>query len=189
MLLIVERVVSWIEWLAEKIVIITFGIMVIAVLISVFTRNINFPVTWLEELARYMQIWFVGIGFALALRKGLLAGSEMVLKMLPETLRKWTILFCKISMLGICVLFLTSGSHLLEHLIKTGQESPNMRIPIVYIYMGIYSGFILSMIFLLSSLFSNWHGKKDQLDKTFLAVDKLMEEPIMPNQPQSEKSL
>ncbi len=184
----VERVVGGIEWLAERIVIISFAVMVIADLTSVFTRNINFPVTWLEELARYMQIWFVGLGFALALRKGLLAGSEMLLKILPDTISYWLIILCKIGMLVISVLFLVSGSHLIEHLISTGQESPNMRFPIVYVYMGIYSGFILSIIFLLSSLLSNFFGKADNLDRTFKAVDKLMEDPISPNQLKSEKS-
>ncbi len=170
MLSFINHVIDQIVWVAEKIVIVTFGVMVIAVLISVFTRNISITVTWLEELSRYMQIWFVSIGFALALRKGMLAGTEVVLKFLPEKITKWIIIACKILMLIICILLLNSGTPLIKHLVMTGQESPNMRIPIIYIYLGIYSGFILSAIFLAASLISNCFGQKDELDKTFSVV-------------------
>jgi len=170
MLRFIDQAVGRIVWVAERIVIVTFGVMIIAVLISVFTRNVSIPVTWLEELSRYMQIWFVSIGFALALRKGMLAGTEVILKFLPEKISKWVIVACKILMFIICILLLQSSTPLMKHLINTGQESPNMRIPIFYIYLGIYSGFVLAAIFLAASLFSNLFGRRDELDKTFAVV-------------------
>ncbi len=168
MLHLVNTIVGRIAWFAEKIVIITFGIMVLAVLASVFTRNVSIPVTWLEELARYMQIWFVSIGFALALRKGMLAGTEVIIKLLPESISSRLIIICKLLMLVICMLLLNVSTPLINHLVNTGQKSPNMLIPIVWVYFGIYSSFILAAIFLIASLLSNLYGKKDELDKTFL---------------------
>ncbi len=165
---LVNTIVDRIAWFAEKIVIITFGIMVLAVLASVFTRNISIPVTWLEELARYMQIWFVAIGFALALRKGMLAGTEVIIKLLPESISNRLIIVCKLLMLVICLLLLNSSTPLINHLINTGQKSPNMLIPIVWVYGGIYFSFILAAVFLVASLYSNFHGQRDELDKTFL---------------------
>ena len=167
---IFDRAVDRIAWVAERIVITTFGIMVIAVLMSVFTRNISVPVTWLEELSRYMQIWFVSVGFALALRKGMLAGTEVILKLLPAPFTKLIIIAVKLGMFAISVLMLHASTPLIEHLIKTGQESPNLRIPIVLIYLGIYTGFVLAALFILSSLMANLRGRQDELDKTFLAV-------------------
>lgn len=167
---IFDRAVDRIAWVAEWIVIITFGIMVIAVLLSVFTRNISVPVTWLEELSRYMQIWFVSVGFALALRRGMLAGTEVILKLLPPSFAKGIILIVKIGMFAVSLLVLYAATPLIEHLIRTGQESPNLRIPIVLIYLGIYSGFALAALFTLSSLLTNLRGHKDDLDKTFLTV-------------------
>jgi len=164
----VNSLVDRIAWFAEKIVIITFGIMVLAVLASVFTRNISIPVTWLEELSRYMQIWFVAIGFALALRKGMLAGTEVIIKLLPESISNRLIIVCKLLMLVICLLLLNSSTPLINHLINTGQKSPNMLIPIVWVYGGIYFSFILAAVFLVASLYSNFHGQRDELDKTFL---------------------
>ena len=164
----VNSIVDRIAWFAEKIVIITFGIMVLAVLASVFTRNISIPVTWLEELSRYMQIWFVSIGFALALRKGMLAGTEVIIKLLPQSLSNKLIFICKLLMLIICILLLNSSTPLINHLINTGQKSANMLIPIVWVYLGIYFSFILAAIFLITSILSNLYGQKDALDKTFL---------------------
>ena len=167
MLQLVDHLVKRIIWLAEKVVIITFGVMVIAVLASVFTRNISIPVTWLEELSRYMQIWFVSVGFALALRKGMLAGTEIVIKLVPERIAEWMIWISKILMLIISFLLLYYSTPLIQHLINTGQKSANMRIPIYWVYAGIYTGFILAAIFLCASLLTNLQGQKDELDKTF----------------------
>ena len=166
----VDRAVDRIAWVAERVVIVTFGVMVIAVLASVFTRNISVPVTWLEEMSRYMQIWFVSVGFALALRKGMLAGTEVLLKLLPDRMTKAVVILVKLGMLAISVLMLVAATPLIEHLIRTGQESPNLRIPIVLVYLGIYSGFALAVVFILSSLLTNLRGRRDDLDKTFLAV-------------------
>jgi TRAP-type C4-dicarboxylate transport system permease small subunit len=42
-----------------------------------------------------------------------------------------------------------------------------MRILIVWIYLGIYTGFVLTIVFLATSLLINMTGRKDELDKTF----------------------
>lgn len=163
----IERIVEKIEKVAEQLVIWTFGVMIIAVLFTVLTRNISIPVTWLEELSRYMQIWFVSVGFALALRKGMLAGTEVVLKSLPEKAAGVVIYVSKVIMLTISILMVLGGNRLIQHLFVSMQRSPNMRIPIVWIYLGIYTGFILAIIFLATSLLVNLTGRKDELDKTF----------------------
>ena len=171
----IERIVVRIERVAEQIVIWTFTVMVFAVLATVVTRNIAIPVTWLEELSRYMQIWFVSVGFALALRKGMLAGTEVVLKVLPSAVKRIVVYASKAIMLVISVLIVVGGSQLIRHLFATNQLSPNMRIPIVWIYLGIYSGFILAIIFLASSILSNVSGYSDELDKTFETAPDLEE--------------
>ena len=163
----IESAVERIEKVAEQVVIWTFGVMVIAVLITVLTRNISIPVTWLEELSRYMQIWFVSVGFALALRKGMLAGTEVVLKSLPEKTATVVIYVSKCIMLVISILMVLGGTRLIKHLFASMQLSPNMRIPIVWIYLGIYTGFVLTIVFLATSLLINIAGRKDEMDKTF----------------------
>ena len=168
MLKVVQSLIDRLAWAAERVVMVTFGVMVIAVLASVVTRNISIPVTWLEELSRYMQIWFVSVGFALALRKGMLAGTEVLIKILPVRISSKLIVVCKMLMLIITMLLLYFSTPLIHHLINTGQESPNMRIPVWWIYMGIYSGFTLAACFISSSLLANVFGEKDDLDKTFM---------------------
>ena len=155
------------EKLTEIIITICFSIMVLAILVGVFTRNINFPITWLEELSRYLQIWFVSLGFAVALRKGMLFGTEIILKNLTPKIAVVVVFINKILMMLTSLYFLHFSNQLIRHLISTGQRSANLRIPIVCIYMGIYLGFVLAFIFLLVSLLLNLIGEKDGIDRTF----------------------
>jgi len=166
-ILLAEIFADRLEKITKIIITMCFSIMVLAILVGVFTRNINFPITWLEELSRYLQIWFVSLGFAVALRKGMLFGTEIILKNLTPKIAAVVVFLNKILMMLTCIFFLYFSNQLIHHLISTGQRSANLRIPIVWIYIGIYLGFVLAFIFLLVSLLLNLVGEKDGIDRTF----------------------
>lgn len=173
---ITNKISDFLEKTAEIVVTITFGMMVFSVLGAVFTRNVKISVTWMEELARYMHIWFISIGFALALKKGQLAGTEILLKLLSRKAAKNVIYLCKFIMLFLCVTVVLGGNEIIVHLIKTGQVSPILRVPIVLVYSGIYLGFALTAVFLVLSIIKNIYNDPDTLDITFETTRKEMEE-------------
>lgn len=169
----IETLSRHLERIAKAIIGIAFFLMVIAILVSVFTRNFNISVTWLEELARYLQVWFVGIGFAVALRKGQLAGTEVVLKKLQPRVAKIVVLINKVVMLGVSVLMLVTGRHLIGHTLTTRQLSANLQIPIVFAYLGLYLAFVFAVFFIVSSIITGLRGEKDELDLTFEPASEL----------------
>ena len=168
-----ESISKLLERIARAIIGVAFSVMVLAILVSVLTRNIRISVTWLEELARYLQVWFVGIGFAVALRKGQLAGTEVILKKLRQPVARVVVLANKILMLAVSILMLVTGRQLITHTLSTGQLSPNLRIPIFFAYLGLYLAFIFSAFFLVSSIFTGLRGQKDELDLTFEPASEL----------------
>lgn len=173
---VINKISDAMEKSSEMLVAAAFGTMVISVLLSVFTRNVTIPITWLEELARYLQVWFIGVGISLALKKGQLAGTELVLKKLEGKGKKTLIYIDKIIMLVIDLTVLIGAFPVLRLLATTGQKSPTLRIPVLYIYLGIYLGFILSAIYLVFSIIKNIYDDPDTLDITFETTEKEMNE-------------
>lgn len=171
MLKVAETVAAVADYIAERIIIIAFAVMVVAIVGAVISRNTGISVPWFEELARYMQIWTIGVGFALALRRGLLSGSEILLFLLPRPLAKVGVLVTKVSMLFVSVFLLKVSFPLIDHLLGTSQLSPILGLPIIFVYLGLYLGFALSVLYLVTSLVSNLYGRKDQLDLTFAQFD------------------
>nr|CAD6438732.1 TRAP transporter small permease [Rhizobium sp. Q54] len=159
------------EYIATRIMIVAFAVMVIAIVGAVVSRNTGISVPWFEELARYMQIWTIGVGFAVALRRGLLSGSEILLFLLPRSVAKAAVLVTKLSILLVSAILLTVSLPLLGHLYGTYQLSPILGLPIFYVYLGLYTGFGLSVLFLVTSLVANIYGRNDSLDLTFAQFD------------------
>lgn len=166
-----QKLTNLLEKIAEILIIVMFAIMVISILITVLTRNITISIVWLEELARYMQIWFISLGFAVALRKGLLTSTDIFLKFLPKTMKKAMVYLNKIFIIIISLLLCGSGIPFIKHLAQRGQLSAMLRIPMAWIYSALIVGFSLSALFALSSVITSLYGERDGLDDTFDSIE------------------
>lgn len=164
---ILEKIAEKVEVVAKFIVIITFGIMVLSVLAGIIFRNIHIPITWLEELSRYMQIWFVSVGMSVAVRQGKMIGTEVLLKILPNHPRKIIIMISKTIIFITSGVVIGTGFSLIKLLMTTMQLSPNLRIPIVYAYGGIFIGITFTAYFVLLSVIHGFLSIPDPFDRTF----------------------
>ncbi len=169
-MILLEKFLDALQWVAERIIILAFAVMVLAILATVFTRNISISITWFEELARFMQIWFVGLGFAVALRAGMLSGAEIMLRLLPRRVAKIAVNTAKFLILVISVMVLLSGWTLLAHITDSGQVSSNLQIPMTWVYLGLWLGFGLTAVFVAGSLVLEIGGRKDLLARRFASA-------------------
>lgn len=117
-------------------------IMTIIMILQVFSRFIfNLPLNWSEEATRYLGIYAVFFGAALAVRYNELISVEAVPDLLPEKGRK----YLKIVVLFICLVFfavvLIQGFSLVGNV--SMQKSPALRIPMSIPYFSIPLGAIL----------------------------------------------
>ncbi len=129
-----------------KILLVIFLIsMTIIMILQVFSRFIfNLPLNWSEEATRYLGIYAVFFGAALAVRHNELIAVEAVPDLLPNKGRK----YLKIVVLLICIMFfaivLVQGISLVSNV--TMQKSPALQIPMSIPYFSIPFGSILLII-------------------------------------------
>ncbi len=159
MLNCLEMAARFLETVARWIVMSTLVGIVLCVLHGIVTRNMSVSITFLEELSRYLQVWFVSAGAALALRLSSLPATELVKTLLPAA-GKRVLDFCNhCLMLAFVLAMLYFGRTLILHLVRTGQRSPNLGLPMYVAYAGIYVGYAMFAVFILSDLADIWRGR------------------------------
>jgi len=121
------------------------GVMSILIILQVISRFvINFPLTWSEELSRYLMIYIVFLGAGLAMRHNSLISIEL----LPESLtgnkrRVVIILVMIISIIFFAILF-KQGIDILS-MVKM-QSSPGLQLSMAVPYASIPIGsFVLAI--------------------------------------------
>jgi TRAP-type transport system small permease protein len=119
--------------------------MTIIMVLQVFSRFIfNLPLNWSEEATRYLGIYAVFFGAALAVRYNELISVEAVPDLLPDKGRK----YLKIVVLLICLVFfvivLVQGFSLVSNV--SMQKSPALRISMSIPYFSIPLGSILLVL-------------------------------------------
>src|SRR5690606_34220511 len=78
----------------EKLAGVMLATMVISITIQVLARilftkiNLTINVSWTEEVARYLMIWMIFVGGALAARKGRMIAIETVAQLIPTVAGK-----------------------------------------------------------------------------------------------------
>jgi len=156
-----DTVSDFIEKILRPIAITCLVGMLTAVLMGVFTRNINFPITWLEEISRYLQIWFVFLGMGIALKRGELVGTKFLLNALPPLLNKIVLIAGKLLILWFLVSIIKYSQVLNHLLLATGQLSPNLRIPIIWAYSAIWVGASFMVFFNVVSILHDIFSDKE----------------------------
>ena len=117
-------VINIIRKINEAAVIIVLALLSTFVVAQVVCRYaLGAPLTWSEELARYMQIWMVMLGSAVMMRKGGHLAIDLVTASLPERIKKAT------DFIGI---FLTINAW--------RQTSPALNMPMSYVYASLPVG-------------------------------------------------
>ncbi len=138
------------KWLDRSLAVLVATLMaalVLDVLWQVFTRFVlRDPSSWTEELARYLMIWVGLIGAAYA------AGRRMHLSvdLLPSALtggRAHTLrIFIESLILAFALAALFAGGiRLVWVMLKLGQTSASLQIPLGYVYLAVpISGLLIA---------------------------------------------
>ena len=148
---VTEKVSEWIMFLFAL-------IMVLSCFAQICTRLAGIPLSWSEELARYMAVWLTFIGAAYALRKGTLATVEIMYNSLKGVNKK--ILFVVISVLIIAFSIILIKFGFDFSLKFMGQKSPAMQIPKGLVYLSAPVTGVLMLMYQMEILFDNIFKKE-----------------------------
>lgn len=142
-----------------------FGGIALLTIYQVLARYIlNSPLVWSEEVIKYLMIWIVLLGTAIALRKGLLISVEIILHLVPRTIKKG--LMVTITLINMIFLFLLVryGIDILGTI--EGQTTGALELPVSWTYAAIPVASVLGLINCLVVFIEIFNSKGDsEVDK------------------------
>ena len=127
--------------------------MSICILLAVISRYIlKLPLTWTEEMARYLMIWLAFLSGTLGLRRGVHVGIVFLVR---KASKKMQLYFDVVGrfLITIFFIFVIYQGFKLSGLVSR-QLSPAMRIPMNWVYLSLPISSIILLFFNLD-LFIN----------------------------------
>lgn len=123
---------------------------------QVITRYVfELPNVWIEETTRYLMVWMIFIGMAVAVRKKAHLDVDVVSIFFPSIGGKVR-LFYEIVLLVFGTIFSGLTWKMVAFQWEMGQKSPAMQVPMAFIYLGMFVGGILMVIHLVVQLYNRF---------------------------------
>jgi TRAP-type C4-dicarboxylate transport system permease small subunit len=124
-----------------------FLIMVCLYTGSVVTREIGGTFAsrfaWIEEAVRMMNLFLVFLALGLALERGKHVGITNMRAKLPAPMLNVLLKFVDLVGKAMCLYVAWLALDLVQFVLKTGQKSPTLGVPMGYIYLAPVLGFLL----------------------------------------------
>lgn len=125
--------------------VIFISIAFISLCLQVFSRFIvQTPLTWTEELARYLMIWITFIGASVAARYQQLIRLEIINSLLSKTMKIVIAFLAAVITSIFCIVVIYYGMDLLK--VVHHQYSPSLHIPVSIPYSAIPIGCLLIIL-------------------------------------------
>ena len=124
---------------------IIFFVLTVICFVQVVGRYVfNVSPAWTEEMARYLMVWLVFVGSAIAYRYGTHLGVDYLIGFLPKgTKRAWAV-GIHVVVACLLVIYMVTGARMLE--IGSRQVSSAMRIPMFYPFLAVPVGGALMLL-------------------------------------------
>ena len=161
------KVIRWLDKHFEETVLIVLMIGISCTMfLQVIMRYVfNTPLTWPEELSRYMWIWTVFFSMSYTIYMRNMLRVDVLAEFLPEKVRQVLEICIQFLSLGIYSVFTYYSLIVYRSLVVSGRVSPALRIPMYLVYSALCIGFFLSVvrtIKLIVELIMEMRGKKSE---------------------------
>jgi TRAP-type C4-dicarboxylate transport system permease small subunit len=124
-------------------------VQVLVIVAQVVARNMfSIPLTWSEELARYLTIWVTFVGGGLAVASDEHVFVDIVMRLLPRRWHGAVILFADVATATFLVLLITYSLKMFSFPTIWYQYSPAIRVPMVYLYASLPIGATIMLVLL-----------------------------------------
>ena len=139
----------------------TAVVMTVMIFLQVVYRYVlGESLSFSEELARYMFIWSVAMGSALALRTRSHIGVELLVERLPKSLgNQAKVLACVISLIFYGMLVWYGFEMVFETM---DQESAALELPMGYVYLSVPLSAIVLFICEIKNVLDDLFGTKGE---------------------------
>ena len=151
----IDRLSYQADRLARFLVALMMAVMSAVVLFGVFNRFIfKIPISWTEEIAKYLLIWISMIGSSIAVRIGAHVGVGMIVTKLKESPRNIVSWVNQLIIVGFVVVLIYLGMKVSFKELHTFGYST--RIPMFWPYLAIPVGcfmILIQLLYILKMLF------------------------------------
>ena len=158
--------VKFIRWFDERfeqdvLVLLMIGISCTMFLQIIMRYLFNMPLTWPEELGRYMWIWTVFFSMSYAIKVGNVLRVDVMTEFLPDHLKRILEIVLQCVSLVIYSIFSYYSVIVLKSLIISRRVSPALRIPMYMVYFVVCIGFFMSVVRTVQVLRSLFRGEPE----------------------------
>lgn len=157
------KIVSFIDkHLEEVLCAVLLAVMTIAIFLQIVLRLLGLPLSWTEEIGRYMFIWLIYIGCASAIRKRKHISVELLDLFLKERGKFVLNIISNVAFLIFAVI-LTYYSFSVVQRVST-QLSPAIRMPMSIPYSSVLVGGALMVVRLIQDTIARFKERKKEID-------------------------
>ena len=111
-----------------------FGLLVIVAFSQVILRFVfNKPPSWTEELARYLQVWFVLLASSICIKDGSHLMVDYLVHYLPDLFKRILKQFVILLIMVFVTVLVIYGTKML--LLARSQTSPALHLPMSVVYL------------------------------------------------------
>ena len=139
--------------LEEYILVPSFVFTVAIVFFQIIMRYVfRNSLSWSEELVRYIFLWQIWLGASFAVKAQRHLRIEAIKSILPGKYKDYSEILTLVIWLGFSLFLVYKGTELTQILMRRGQVSPAMRIPMYYPYASVPVGCSLMSIRIIEKI-------------------------------------
>jgi len=148
------KLMKWLdEHFEQAILVMLLAMIVLIMLLQVIMRYVfNNSLSWPEELARILFVWFTFIGLSYSTAKRIHVRIDLLVNVFPAGLKNTILFLVDLLMLSFFIIIGAKGISALNKLVISGQATAALGIPIQYIMSALEVGIILSIARLIQNI-------------------------------------
>lgn len=150
------KIIRWLDNRFEETLLMLFLLLITVVMAySVFARYVfNDALSWAEEISRYFFVWSAFLSASMCLKKRSSIKIDMLLTMCPRFVQRIILIAGDIVMLVFFAYVFFGAWNTVATLIRTGQTSPALLLPMYLVYFSMVLGFGLALIRIVQRLYA-----------------------------------
>ncbi|WP_460275922.1 TRAP transporter small permease [Celeribacter sp. ULVN23_4] len=143
------------DHLEEALIVFLLALMSVLIVTQVIMRYVfSASLAWSDEAARYCFVWMTYLGVAFGVKHSAHVNVTAAIELFPERLHPWfrMLVTCLVGMFAMLVVW--EGWFLVQKLLRFGQKSSSLGIPMAWVYMAPVVGFSLVLVRLTQNLWT-----------------------------------
>lgn len=142
------KILSWLDENFEKVILsLLLAVIASVMMLEVIMRYVfNSSISWAEEASRYAFVWSALVSIGYSIKEQSILKVDTLVEALPKPIRN---AFVNVSNLAVTFFFgylFWISVPAVSKVIKTGQQSPALGIPMGLIYFAAIAGFFLATL-------------------------------------------